>query len=72
MKIYLLVHERESEYLSNDCSFFDPKIIGIFYKKKHAKKILKEFKTKPGFKKFPNNFVILKMKVDKNYFKRGF
>lgn len=49
------------------------KNIGIYSSRKKAKKVIKKYKEKKGFSRFPVNcFKIYKYKLNKSYWKDGF
>ncbi len=71
-EIFLLYHDRLHD--KDRCNVFSEKAykLGVFKSKKEAKKKIGYYQGKPGFSDYPNDFYILKLKVNKIYFKEGF
>jgi hypothetical protein len=63
----MLYHKRLIEK-KNDEDIFDKKIIGYFSCKEKAEKIKLEYKNLPGFRDYPNDFIIDEYEMDKDYY----
>ena len=64
MKVYLLWHQCDDDD--------EGKLIGIFSCRERAERIKAAYLNKPGFKNFPNGFIIDKHDVDKTSWEQGF
>ena len=60
MIVYLLSHSR----LVCEPDIFDTKDIGFYSTKEKAKQVIEEYKMLPGFRDYPNDFVIEEMDFD--------
>ncbi len=65
--IYMLSHVR---LVDNEVE--DVKGLGTFDTKEKALKMIEEYKKLPGFKDYPQNFIIEKEEINKPYWIKGF
>ena len=56
--VYLLEHIRVLEYDDENCPIKERKRLGFFSTRKGAIEAISLLKTRPGFSKYPNDFVI--------------
>ena len=66
MNFYIL------EHYYKDNTHSSTKMIGIYSTEENAQKTIEELKKMPGFKKYPNGFIIQKYKLDEDHFINGF
>jgi len=66
-KIFQVYHCIEDQ---DDCEI--SKLIGIFSNRKLAETAVKNLKSKPGFREFPDGFLIVKAWVDIVMWQEGF
>ncbi len=65
--IYMLYHTRIKK---NNVE--SVKSLGVYNNQIKAIEAIEEYKTLPGFKDFPKNFIIEKEKINKTYWSKGF
>ena len=66
MNVYLLTHE----YSDEDNT--DSKFIGVFSTHEKAEEVLKMYRGLPGFRVWPNGFVIAEWSLDEASWAEGF
>lgn len=66
ISVFLLQHSYENENTEVT------KIIGIYSSREKAELTVKEYKSLPGFRDYPDSFFIDKYEVDKNNWEEGF
>ncbi len=62
--IYLLEHIRVLEYDDAKCPIRDRKRLGFFSTRKGAMEVISLLAMRPGFSKYPNDFVIKMIKLN--------